>query len=78
MPSLWMMGGHKLITLGKFLIAHIFVLWVLVSKHGHIFYYTFMLPSYVLGVLRVLESSLEQGYVLLVFVSGHITRCCCM
>jgi hypothetical protein len=33
-------------------------LWVFVSKHGHIFYCMFMLPSYVFKVLHVLESCL--------------------
>jgi hypothetical protein len=34
------------------------VLWVLVNKHGHIFYCMFMLPSYVFKALHVLESCL--------------------
>jgi hypothetical protein len=69
-PNAFIVDDVK-VALGKFPTTRIFILWVHVSKQGHIFYYKFMLPSYVLGTL-------QSSYVLLVFLSGHITRCCCL
>ncbi len=74
-PNAFIVDDVK-VALGKFPTTHIFILWVLVSKHGHIFYCKFMLPGYVLGTLHVFAILFKVGLCVIGFCKW--TRCCCL
>jgi hypothetical protein len=47
-PNAFIVDDVKVAS-GKFPTTYIFILWVLISKQSHIFYYKFMLPKLCIG-----------------------------